>query len=188
MAILQKMNPEEGDMLHVAHVADSRAILVCENAKGKVFGHPLTLDHKPDLAEEKQRIEAAGGTVVFDGFYNYRVFAKGKTYPGLNMSRALGDVAGHKDAGISAVPDVVSLNLKPRADGVKFLALMLCSDGVWEFINDDHAAQMVCKFKKGGKIDPDAAAEHVCQQSWNLWMEDTGNEISDDITCMIQVL
>lgn len=179
---------KKGHMLHVAHVGDSRAILVCESAKGKIFGHPLTVDHKPDIPEERKRIEAAGGAVIFDGFYNHRVFKKGTTYPGLNMSRALGDVIGHKEAGISPVPDVniMSVNSAERKDGVKFLAVVLCSDGVWEFINDDMCAQMVCKFRNGGKIDPNAAAEYLCQQSWDKWLEDTGNEIADDITCVLQ--
>jgi len=84
---------------------------------------------------------------------------------------------------------VKSMELKKRSDGVEFKALVLCSDGVWEFISDDMAADMISKIKKpNGKIDPVKAAERICQESWDKWMEDTGNEISDDITCLIQVL
>jgi len=72
----------------------------------------LTHDHKPDNPLERARIEASGGRVVFDGFYNHRVYAKAGKYPGLNMSRALGDLAGYYDAGLSPIPDVAYHKLR----------------------------------------------------------------------------
>ena len=80
-----------------AHTGDSRALILYEK-KGRVCGADLTVDHKPNLPEEKKRIEAAGGCVIFDGFYNHRVFKQGTVYPGLNMSRALGDIVGQHEA------------------------------------------------------------------------------------------
>ncbi|CAE8651763.1 unnamed protein product, partial [Polarella glacialis] len=52
------------------------------------------------------RIEEAGGQVRFDGCWNHRVYVTGKRYPGLNMSRSLGDLAGFNNAGISATPTI----------------------------------------------------------------------------------
>ena len=43
----------------------------------------LTRDHKPDDPSERERIEREGGKVVFDGFYNFRVYARGRKYPGM---------------------------------------------------------------------------------------------------------
>jgi len=103
----------ETSTLYIAHVGDSRVVLgrqPSENAA--VQAVDLTIDHKPDLPAERARIEKAGGIVVFDGGWNYRVFAKdkkdsrGKRYPGLNMSRAMGDLNGFNDAGISCIPDL----------------------------------------------------------------------------------
>merc|ERR1719422_1615387 len=88
--------------LWVAHVGDSRAII--GSADGALC-QPLTIDHKPELEGEKRRIEAAGGRVVFDGYFNHRVFVSNGMYPGLNMSRALGDLVGNRQAGLSAIPD-----------------------------------------------------------------------------------
>merc|ERR1719401_2792735 len=102
-------------MLYVAHVGDSRVVLAKQVPQGQEnvwVATDLTVDHKPDLPEERARIEKNGGVVVFDGGWNYRVFAKGKRdargkrYPGLNMSRAMGDLSGFNDAGISCIPDV----------------------------------------------------------------------------------
>ncbi len=160
----------------------------------------LTPDHKPNLPGERKRIEESGGMVVFDGFYNHRVFKKGTCYPGLNMSRAMGDVIGNKQAGISAVPDVKCINLKEQAakGGYEFLALLLCSDGVWEFIDNNEAAKMVLqcraagdgdrKSQKTGPLNASAAAEVLAKESWSRWMNDTGGEISDDITALVQRL
>merc|ERR1719221_1739544 len=78
----------------------------------------LTVDHKPDLPEERARIEKAGGVVLFDGGWSYRVYAKGKRdhrgkrYPGLNMSRSMGDLSGQHDAGITAAPEVNKRTMK----------------------------------------------------------------------------
>merc|ERR1712232_1458909 len=95
-------------------------------------------DHKPDLPEEKKRIEGKGGQVVWDGYFNHRVFtAEGRG--GLNMSRALGD--NHvKSAGVTEVPEV---KIHDLVDDDKFI--MLCSDGVWEFITSEEAGALVDK-------------------------------------------
>lgn len=101
------------NLLYIAHVGDSRCVLGRKPDDAlPVQALDLTVDHKPDLPAERARIEKAGGVVIFDGGWNYRVFAKdkkdsrGKRYPGLNMSRAMGDLNGFNDAGISAIPEV----------------------------------------------------------------------------------
>ena len=48
----------QDDTLTVAHVGDSRGVLC--RAHGKALA--LTVDHKPELAEEKRRIEAVGAS------------------------------------------------------------------------------------------------------------------------------
>ena len=50
----------------------------------------LTRDHKPQLLDERSRIEAAGGTIDFDGHSDYRIYNKDGYGAGLNMTRALG--------------------------------------------------------------------------------------------------
>lgn len=214
-------------MLYIAHVGDSRVVLgkqVVEGGKTKWQAKDLTIDHKPDLPEERARIEKAGGIVLFDGGWNYRVFAKGKTdsrgkrYPGLNMSRAMGDLNGFHDAGISAVPDVNSQvvrtappqpvpqegakengeetqvqsrpsygsstpsvsqhSVDPDVD--KFM--LLCSDGVWEFINSDRAVQEVANYSAENATQ---GAERLAQLAWDSWIRQMDGQVVDDITALV---
>jgi serine/threonine protein phosphatase PrpC len=201
---------------YVAHVGDSRVVLGKRASADSAWeAVDLTIDHKPDLPEERARIEKNGGVVVFDGGWNYRVFAKGKKdargkrYPGLNMSRAMGDLTGYHDAGISASPDVSkqilptepttgtapppeeepsgltscepsvkTVQIHPETD--KFL--LLCSDGVWEFIASQAAVQEVARFKTSEATN---AAEHLASQAWQRWIAEMDGQVVDDITVVL---
>ncbi|KAH9691487.1 putative protein phosphatase 2C 11 [Citrus sinensis] len=67
-----------GDRLLVANVGDSR--VVASRAGSAI---PLSIDHKPDRSDERQRIEEAGGFVIWAG--TWRVGGV------LAVSRAFGD-------------------------------------------------------------------------------------------------
>jgi len=149
----------------------------------------LTQDHKPDDAIERERIESKGGRVVFDGFYNYRVYAKAGRYPGLNMSRAMGDLAGYYDAGISPVPDVHFLPITRQFEaepdecneGVdKFL--LLCSDGVWEFMSSQDCINICASFKHNQAQE---CAEMLAKEAWERWNMHMMGQVVDDITAVV---
>lgn len=172
----------KADKLWIAHVGDSRAVLAKKEGT-EVECEDLTVDHKPDLASERARIESSNppGRVLFDGFYNHRVFSKNGMYPGLNMSRAIGDTVGHKEAGLSAVPDVKEIDMADvrRKNPKAVYTLILCTDGVWEFIDSKEAAEKVTTEKI------QEATEALVKASWDKWMSDSEGEISDDITAIV---
>jgi len=167
--------------LFVSHVGDSRCVLAREGAKGAALA--LTNDHKPQDAIEKKRIESKGGRVVFDGFANFRVYAKGGAYPGLNMSRALGDLMGYYDAGISCEPSVSSITLEPEDT-----MILLCSDGVWEFIKDEEAVKLTLPLSHGPMKNPQQAAELLAKEAWDRWMVEESGLVVDDITVIVVAL
>jgi serine/threonine protein phosphatase PrpC len=173
--------------LTVAHVGDSRCVIgkrSRSDSSATYQSRDLTVDHKPNLPQERERIENSDppGRVVWDGYFNYRLFAMDGMYPGLNMSRALGDVTAHEKAGLSAMPDIAIVNLEEEHAGDNIVTCLLCSDGVWEFIETKDAFELASKFatEKTG----DAVAK-LTGMSYDRWMEDSENEISDDITAIV---
>jgi protein phosphatase 1G len=117
--------------LYVANAGDSRCVL---SRDGRAV--ELSLDHKPDLPVERDRIIRAGG-IVEDG----RVMGN------LNLSRSIGDLEykknnsiPQKDQMISAYPDVKIENLT-QAD--KFM--VLACDGVWDMLTSQECIDFVAQ-------------------------------------------
>jgi serine/threonine protein phosphatase PrpC len=164
----------------MGHVADSTGVLGMLNDKQQIQAVTLTRDHKPNLKDERARIEKNGGRVVFDGYANHRVYAKNARYPGLNMSRCLGDLMGHQDCGITAEPEVCEREVTPNDK-----LLLLCSDGVWEFITPDEACKIVYEFASPKAM---AAAEKLAKEAWDRWIKEEGGAVVDDITVVLVYL
>lgn len=47
----------KGDMLYVANVGDSRAIIARKNEEGKLRSHPLSVDQTPFRKDERERLK-----------------------------------------------------------------------------------------------------------------------------------
>ncbi|OII78321.1 protein phosphatase 2C [Cryptosporidium andersoni] len=161
-----------------AHVGDSRSVLARWSRSGRTLeAIDLTNDHKPNSEQEKRRIVAAGGQVKrIEGDIPYRVFIKGKMYPGLAMSRAIGDTLGYQ-AGIIPEPDVNVYQIRPDKDAF----ILICSDGVWEFISSQEAVDLVAE---GGSAGAQISAERLAREAWRRWIQEEGNVV-DDITVQV---
>jgi serine/threonine protein phosphatase PrpC len=97
-----------GESVICANSGDSRAIMSC-----KTGVKSLSFDHKPEKPEEKERIINAGGKVHpskeggrFVG--PCRVWSKNGGYPGLAMSRSLGDFMA-KSVGCTYAPGKINI-------------------------------------------------------------------------------
>ena len=70
---------------------------------------PLTRDHKPDDPDEKERILGRGGRIdcykgrMGEDVGPARVWLKKEAFPGLAMSRSIGDACAHS-VGVIAAP------------------------------------------------------------------------------------
>lgn len=170
----------------VAHVADSRAVHGVKKAGAAGYTvTDLTIDHKPNLDKERRRIETSKppGRVVFDGFYNYRVFAKAGDYPGLNMSRALGDIIAHRQAGLTAEPDIRQFNVRENSGDQ---LLLMCSDGVWEFIESPEGVDILASIGAfASQEQASAGTIKLAKEAWDRWMKDSDNDVADDITALV---
>ena len=126
-----------GEKLLTANVGDSRAIIV----KGKE-AIPLSIDQKPNDENEMKRIIKNGGEVSQyeeDGFASgpFRVWKKGQMYPGIAMSRSIGDLLA-STLGVIPEPEVREERLDNKT---KFI--VICSDGVWEFLDNKAVKDLV---------------------------------------------
>jgi len=164
--------------LFVAHVGDSRVILASHlTDEPSTFSvTPLTRDHRPDDAEEAERIQQEGGEVrkLHRNSGAARVFASGQERPALALTRSLG-ATGASDCGVSAEPEVSAYQLRPGVDAL----LLLGTDGLYEFCNHMEA---VGKLLREGASIP--VLEELCEESRQQWAQSSYNETVDDITAI----
>ncbi|KAH7831960.1 putative protein phosphatase 2C-related protein [Monocercomonoides exilis] len=126
---------KEVTKIYSANCGDARTVLV-RNGTGK----RLSFDHKPNLPEEVERIQAAGGFV-----------AMGRVNGVLAVSRALGDIAMKKY--VTSDPYVS----ETIVDYEKDTHIIVACDGVWDVVNDDEAAKIITE-KKGAGCEKAAEA------------------------------
>ena len=173
-----------GNHLICANVGDSRAIAVLDENNDQNLNQfivvPLSIDYKPDIPEERNRILLSGGLVeqavnsLGERMGPYRIFAPGEDYPGLAMSRSIGDLEG-KNFGVIAEPGIVEFIID---DNTKYI--VLGSDGVWEFLSNEHVKEIGKLFYLNN--NPNDFVEELLKQSVTEW---EGNDsIIDDITAI----
>lgn len=163
------------DILICANTGDSRAVLYSPDSVKY-----LSIDHKPDSDGEKERILSSGGRVEKfndngDFVGPYRVWLKYEDYPGLAMSRSLGDFVS-KSVGCSCIPEIIEAKIESSTQ-----FLVLASDGVWEFLNNLTVCKIIEPYYK--KNDPDGACTRLIEESAKMWKQEDDGQ--DDITCVI---
>ncbi|CRH02340.1 protein phosphatase PPM6, putative [Plasmodium relictum] len=161
--------------IYSAHTGDSRAVMGKQSLQTNKFrAYNITEDHKPSLKLEKDRIVAFGGEVKkLQGDVSYRVFVKDEMYPGLAMSRAIGDITS-SFIGVTCEPTIKILD---KSDEDKFI--IVATDGIWEFISSEECVQMVSK-KRKKKVH--IAMEEIIKESWKRWAK---IDTVDDMTLVI---
>jgi serine/threonine protein phosphatase PrpC len=165
--------------IHLGHVGDSRAIIGAGSSWEKQVVAFGTEDHKCDLPAERARIESKNGVVrQRKGDVPHRVFMKGSQLPGLAMSRSLGDLLASK-IGVSHIPDVETYNISSDSQ-----VLVICSDGVWEFLDNE---KVLSEIKKYPKEKIQLACENLAKLAWAQWVE-VEHDVVDDITVIAVVL
>ncbi|GMH00892.1 hypothetical protein Nepgr_002731 [Nepenthes gracilis] len=141
-----------GDRLLVANVGDSR-VVACRDGSAV----PLSIDHKPDRSDERQRIEEAGGFVLWAG--TWRVGGV------LAVSRAFGDKL--LKPFVVAEPEIQEQEI----EDVDFI--IIASDGLWNVISNKDAVTIVQDIK-----DAEAASRKLTEEAY-------ARGSSDNITCLI---
>ena len=177
-----------GTHIICANAGDSRAIVVYDQANGMNSKDlnfldvvQLSIDFKPELPEEISRIMLAGGVVEQlkdedgEGIGPYRVWVKGKDYPGLAMSRSIGDLKG-KTIGVIPDPGIYEYDINKST---KYI--IVCSDGVWEFLNNEIVMNIGKKYYL--KNNASEFCHELVDKALKEWEE--RESIVDDITAVV---
>ncbi|MCX8111175.1 MAG: protein phosphatase 2C domain-containing protein [Syntrophorhabdaceae bacterium] len=113
------------------NIGDSRIVIGTEDGASV-----LTEDHKPDMPNERSRIEAAGGVVIRFGVYR----VQGE----LAMSRAIGDA--HLKPYIIAEPYIAEGCLGRENDYV-----IVACDGIWDVMDAEETIDIARRYKDAQK-------------------------------------
>ena len=150
-----------------------------EKVKTSIFC--LSNDLKPTLPLEKKRIIENGGKVEkyiekngkVDG--PYRVWVQDEMYPGLAMSRSIGDFIA-TSVGVIPNPEIIEYNLNR---GSKYM--IIASDGIWQFMSNEKVMSIGNQFYP--IRDPIDLCNELVEEASNLW--DNEGIPTDDITVLV---
>uniref|UniRef100_A0A7I4FAN9 protein-serine/threonine phosphatase n=1 Tax=Physcomitrium patens TaxID=3218 RepID=A0A7I4FAN9_PHYPA len=153
------------------HGGSRAAVYVKQNLFKNLLEHPqfvtdtkvaiaiaLSTDHKPNRSDERQRIEKAGGVVMWSG--TWRVGGV------LAVSRAFGDRLLKKY--VVAEPEIQDQLI---TSDVEFL--VLASDGLWDVVSNQDAVTMVQNVQ-----DAQEAAKRLTDEAYKKGS-------ADNITCVV---
>lgn len=158
----------------VANAGDSRAVLARKNGD-KVVGVEMSVDHKPELPEERQRIEKAGGFVE-----DNRV--KGI----LNLSRSIGDLEYKSDSSIPLKDQMITANPDIRREklGSDVQFLVLACDGIWDCLSSQEAVDFVNELiKKKDRVS--YVIEEMFDKIIATDVASSGGVGCDNMTCVV---
>ncbi|XP_019059638.1 PREDICTED: probable protein phosphatase 2C 65 isoform X2 [Tarenaya hassleriana] len=168
---------KRGDSLVIANLGDSRAILCTRGGKSQLQAVQLTVDLKPRVPGEAERIKACKGRVfaMEEEPEVYRVWMPDDDCPGLAMSRAFGDFC-LKDYGLLSIPDVFFRRVTSDDEFV-----VLATDGIWDVLTNEEVVKTVASTKERAK-----AAERVVERATRAWRIKYPISRADD--CAVVVL
>ncbi|KAJ7948278.1 putative Protein phosphatase-2c [Quillaja saponaria] len=130
---------KQGSNLLMGYIGDSRAIMGSKDSNDSMVAIQLTVDLKPDLPREAERIKRCKGRVfaLQDEPEVPRVWLPFDDAPGLAMARAFGDFC-LKEYGVISIPEFSHWVLTERD-----LFIVLASDGVWDVLSNEEVVDIV---------------------------------------------
>lgn len=130
---------KQGRDLIIGNVGDSRAVLGTREKDDSLVAVQLTVDLKPNLPAEAERIRKCKGRVfaLQDEPEVARVWLPNNDSPGLAMARAFGDFC-LKDFGLISVPEVSYRRLTEKDEFI-----VLATDGIWDVLSNKEVVDIV---------------------------------------------
>ncbi|KAI3796924.1 hypothetical protein L1987_39611 [Smallanthus sonchifolius] len=168
---------KQGQHLIIGNVGDSRAILCTRNKDNSLVPVQLTVDLKPNLPEEAERIRKCKGRVfaLRDEPEVARVWLPNSNAPGLAMARALGDFC-LKDFGLISDPQVSYRRVTEEDEFV-----VLATDGIWDVLSNEEVIEIVASTESHSR-----AAQAVVESAVRAWKHKYPTSKVDDcaVVCL----
>ncbi|CAI9784780.1 unnamed protein product [Fraxinus pennsylvanica] len=148
-----------GNQLVVANAGDSRCVI---SRSGQAYN--LSIDHKPDLEVERERILEAGGFI-----------RAGRVNGSLNLARAIGDTEFKQNKFLPAEKQIVTanpdVNIVELCDDDEFI--VLACDGIWDCMTSQQLVDFIQEqLKTETKLSK--VCEKVLDRSQNLTSDPSG--------------
>jgi len=151
-----------------ANCGDSRALLVTCDPSNKSLNNIVSLstDHKPDVETEKNRILGCNGRIdkrSVNGIKTgpLRIWLKNEAYPGLAMTRSIGDLVASK-VGVTCEPELFEWEIN---NDCKFI--VVATDGVWEVLSNEEVVGIISPYYNN--MDVESATEKLNDEARKKW-------------------
>ena len=131
--------------------------------------------HTPCIKEERIRIEKNGGKIDRIDWLKVgplRVWFQDKKFPGLSITRSLGDFEA-EPLGILSIPDIREFDI----DEEKVKIVVIGTNGIWEFLTNDKIMDIVLGFYN--YEDVEGATNKIIETAGKLWKIKNPNNIPD---------
>ncbi|CAL5393378.1 unnamed protein product [Camellia sinensis] len=167
-----------GDLIVIANIGDSRAVLATISDDVCLVPLQLTVDLKPNLPQETERIRQSKGRVfaMLDEPGVYRVWlpnGEASGGPGLAISRAFGDYY-IKGFGLISEPEITQRNITCRDRFV-----ILATDGVWDVLSNREVVEVV-----SSTPEREESANRLVQHAICAWKRKKPGMAVDDISAI----
>ncbi|KRW98657.1 Protein phosphatase 2C (PP2C)-like domain [Pseudocohnilembus persalinus] len=156
--------------LYIASIGDTQAILFRNNwifnqtksNKNQQYIQ-LTQKHLPTEENEKLRIYHNQGEVkILKNDYIPKIFVRGRDYPGLHISRSIGDKIAHK-IGVSGQPDIREYDINKQLD----YFLIICTQSVCEFLDPQEIYHVLSTQTEDKVRDNTDMLQKRIKQAWS---------------------
>ncbi|XP_071701329.1 probable protein phosphatase 2C 33 [Rutidosis leptorrhynchoides] len=168
---------KQGPHLIIGNIGDSRAVLCTRENDNSLVPVQLTVDLKPNLPAEAERIRRCKGRVfaLRDEPEVARVWLPNYDAPGLAMARAFGDFC-LKDFGLISVPEVSYRHLTEKDEFV-----VLATDGIWDVLSNEEVIEIVASAESRSR-----AAQAVVESAVRTWKHKYPTSKVDDcaVVCL----
>lgn len=168
---------KQGHDLVIGNVGDSRAILATRDGNNSLIAVQLTVDLKPSLPAEAERIRKCKGRVfaLQDEPEVARVWLPNNDSPGLAMARAFGDFC-LKDFGLISVPEISYRHLTEKDEFI-----VLATDGIWDVLSNKEVVDIVASAPVRS-----SAARKLVESSVRAWRSKYPTSKVDDcaVVCL----